>query len=311
MIVVGAGLAGLACARDLIASGLDVVVLEARHRPGGRVEQQALPDGRIVQLGGEVVGPSHTAYLSLVAELGLNLEPAFPDRPGSDTWAMADGVHLGHGLDVPWFTAADRISYATCEQAFGELIATIDPGDPWSHPNAAALDACSVGDFLRANGATPNVVRMRDVSMLALAAESVERTSLLSDLRKEAAVGSRTFYSYDTWECLKVTEGSATVAWRLAEQVGSARIRYASPVSEVQITPSASTVVLNTGETLTATTVVCAIPAGPLRNVRITGVSAARLGSLHAPSHPPTLEAPRRLALPSEGLLMPQLPQRE
>ena len=56
VVVVGAGLAGLAAARDLAAAGCDVVVLEARDRPGGRVEQAEIADGRTVQLGGELVG---------------------------------------------------------------------------------------------------------------------------------------------------------------------------------------------------------------------------------------------------------------
>lgn len=37
VIVIGAGLAGLACARDLVAAGKKVVILEARRRLGGRV----------------------------------------------------------------------------------------------------------------------------------------------------------------------------------------------------------------------------------------------------------------------------------
>jgi monoamine oxidase len=74
--VVGAGLAGLAAARDLMRGGADVVVLEARRRPGGRVEQEVLPDGRPVQYGGEVVADWMSAYVGLVAELGLTLEPS-------------------------------------------------------------------------------------------------------------------------------------------------------------------------------------------------------------------------------------------
>ena len=44
IVVLGAGLAGLACARDLAAGGADVLVLEARDRVGGRVEQVAVDD---------------------------------------------------------------------------------------------------------------------------------------------------------------------------------------------------------------------------------------------------------------------------
>ena len=43
-------------------------MLEARDRVGGRVTQTRLPDGRLVQLGGEVGGPGHTAYAQLVDE---------------------------------------------------------------------------------------------------------------------------------------------------------------------------------------------------------------------------------------------------
>ena len=39
VIVLGAGLAGLSAAPDLALAGSDVLVLEARDRAGGRVEQ--------------------------------------------------------------------------------------------------------------------------------------------------------------------------------------------------------------------------------------------------------------------------------
>ena len=94
VIVAGAGLAGLSAARDLMNQGTDVIVLEARNRPGGRVEQTTLADGRIVQLGGEVIGPFHHAYVQLVEELGLTIVPSFPQLPGEDTWVLADGRHV-------------------------------------------------------------------------------------------------------------------------------------------------------------------------------------------------------------------------
>jgi monoamine oxidase len=282
VVVLGAGLAGLAAARDLQRGGADVVVLEARDRVGGRVVQTELPDGRLVQLGGEVVGPHHTAYAELVAELGLTLEPAFTAVAGEDTWALADGVVVG-GREV-WLDAGDRSSYEHVEARFRDLARAVDPQDPWRHPDAERLDRLSVGEWLRAEGATPQVVRARELAMLALGAESVERTSLLADLRKEAAAGANGFYDYDVWECLRVAEGSATVALRMAAGLGG-RVRLGSPVARVRVAANGCRVTLETGEAVDAAAVLSTLPAGPLRRLQIDGVSEARLRSLHRQRH--------------------------
>jgi monoamine oxidase len=282
VVVIGAGLAGLSAARDSARGGADVVVLEARNRAGGRVEQTTLPDGRIVQLGGEVVGPFHEAYTGLAGELGLTLVPAFPSMPGVDTAVLTTGRVDGDGF--PWLSDADRASYDKAEAAFRGLAATVDPDDPWSHPEAERLDRISVGAWLREVGATPDAVRARDLAMLALAAESVERTSLLSDLRKEAAAGAHGFYDYDVWECMRVAEGSATVALRMAEELGH-RVRYATPVTRVRVARTGCLVATATGETFECAAVVCAVPVGPLRRIAIDGVSAERLASLDRQRH--------------------------
>ena len=279
VVVLGAGLAGLTAARRLAHAGTDVVVLEARGRPGGRVEQTELGDGRLVQLGGEVVAPFHTAYTRLVDELDLTIVPAFPSLPGEETFVLADRDRLvGEGF--PFFDDRDRQSYEHVEGEFRKLAQGVDPDDPWSHPRARELDGVSVSTWLRAQGATYDVVRARELVSNALAAESNERTSLLSDLRKEAAAGAHGFYDYDVWECQRVAEGSATVATRVATELGH-RVRYATPVTEVRVDSRACTVLTATGERFESEAVVCALPVGPLRHVRVEGVSPERLSSLH------------------------------
>jgi monoamine oxidase len=266
VIVAGAGLAGLSAARDLMNQGTDVIVLEARNRPGGRVEQTTLADGRIVQLGGEVIGPFHRAYVQLVEELGLTIVPSFPQLPGEDTWVLADG------------------RYAALNEEFAKLAASVDPDDPWSHPEAERLDRLSVADWLRERGGTRNVVRARDLAMLALSAESIERTSLLAELRKEAAAGGNGFYNYEVWECSRAAEGSATVALRMADELAH-RVRYATPVRRIRVSPTGCTVTTETGELFESEAVVCAVPVGPLRNIRVEGVSDERMRSLDRQRH--------------------------
>ncbi|MBL1108447.1 FAD-dependent oxidoreductase [Streptomyces sp. 5-8] len=280
VIVLGAGLAGLAAARDLAAAGTDVLVLEARDRVGGRVEQTRTPDGRTVQLGGEVVGRGHTAYLRLADELGLKLVPSYVDEPGGMTRATPEGCSAGE--PPHWFGPGDAAVHERLGAEFTALAATVDPDDPWSHPEAAALDRLSVAGWLRSRHATPAVVRLWDIGQLALAGGSYERISLLAALRKNAAVpgaGSGD-YDYEDWEGLRLADGSATLADVLARGLDG-RVRLGSPVTAVDIRPGRCSVRLVTGEVLTAAAVVSALPVGPLRSVSVTGVGEARLASLH------------------------------
>ena len=69
--IIGGGLAGLSAALDLVKRGLDVVVLEARERVGGRIENGILDDGQYVELGGQWIGAGHDAVQELVERYGL------------------------------------------------------------------------------------------------------------------------------------------------------------------------------------------------------------------------------------------------
>jgi monoamine oxidase len=72
-VVVGAGFAGLAAADALVEAGVEVTVLEARDRVGGRVHSRELGNGAVVELGAEFVLPGYDVLRATAARLGLEL----------------------------------------------------------------------------------------------------------------------------------------------------------------------------------------------------------------------------------------------
>jgi len=282
VVVLGAGLAGLSAARDLDRAGADVLVLEARNRVGGRVEQVSV-DGRPVQLGGELVGEAHTAYLGLVEELGLTLTSTYTSVEGATTYDLVDGV-LRSEDGFPFATAAERAEHERVERLFGELATTVDPDDPWSHRDAARLDDQSVASWLRSVDALPSTTRAVEAGALALAAGSSERTSLLAELRKAAAVSDTGFYTYSLWESLQVAEGSAEVALRMGAEL-EGQVQLGAEVASVAVAPRGCRVTLASGQEIRAEAVVCALPVSVLHGVRIEGVAPERLASLRAQRH--------------------------
>ena len=283
VVVLGAGLAGLSAARDLARAGADVVLLEARDRIGGRVEAVTLPDGRTVQMGGEVVGAAHHAYLELVAELGLTIEPSYVAEPGEMSWGLDEGAFVGDAL--PWMTEAERADLERVEALFAQLAVGVDPADPWSHPDAERLDRLSLGAWLREHGALPAVIRRHTLTCLSLSCDGPERTSVLSELRKHATLAGNGFYDLSAWEGLRCAEGSAQVALSMAAELGD-RVRLGAVVARVAVDGAHEVSVgLLHGEEVHAEALVCALPAGPLRAVEITGLSDERLASLLAQRH--------------------------
>jgi monoamine oxidase len=74
VLVIGAGVAGLAAARRLTGAGRRVAVLEARDRIGGRVHT-IRPGGAAVELGAEFIHGDSNALWPLIRQAGLETLP--------------------------------------------------------------------------------------------------------------------------------------------------------------------------------------------------------------------------------------------
>ena len=88
VVVVGAGLAGLTAAADLVVDGADVVVLEARERVGGLMLGVEVAPGEWVDGGVAYLGDLHTDLVDLLR--GLGLKPAPTRLYGDSRFMLGD-----------------------------------------------------------------------------------------------------------------------------------------------------------------------------------------------------------------------------
>lgn len=269
VIVVGAGIAGLSAARALHASGLDVVVLEARDRVGGRVWNTEVL-GQPQELGGQWVAPYQTAMHELLAELGLELFHAY--REGDRVYVDASGAaHRYEGHDAPLGAAAER-SYEAAAAKLDALAAEIDPEAPWDHPRAAELDAITFEAWLQAEVEDDLA---RDLLRAYLSGGYMTKPShtfsLLGGLWTIAGAGGvENLFEPDLCLHSRVVGGTQLIAIRMAEALGD-RVRVGAPVRSIRWSEASVSVAIEGGR-VDARHAVIAIPPNLTGGIRFDPV---------------------------------------
>src|SRR5919202_6749181 len=154
VIVIGAGAAGIAAARRLVANRLSVKVLEARSRIGGRA-WTAQVSGLPLDLGGGWLHSADENEWSVIAEeLGFTIDPTPP--PWSRR-ALEAGFALAEQSDyaAAWADFYGRLAEAVEEKTDRAAADFLEPGCRWnallhavsSYVNGVELDRLSVADY--------------------------------------------------------------------------------------------------------------------------------------------------------------------
>ncbi len=121
VVVVGAGISGLTAARELHRRGIDVVVLEAADRLGGRTMSETTALGSTVDLGGQWIGHDHHRLMALADELGLT-------RYRMHTGPMPGLIHRSRRLSV----ASPAVLMSVAALAGMEVLSRIGVPRRWS-----------------------------------------------------------------------------------------------------------------------------------------------------------------------------------
>ncbi|MCM6778268.1 FAD-dependent oxidoreductase [Nocardia sp. CDC159] len=288
VIVVGAGLAGLATAYELRRQGVDVIVLEASDRPGGRTWTFRYPfaDDLHAEAGAMTV-TDHCHYtMRYLREMGVDTEPS--DLVDTDFAYYRNGIRirpdrigdhaetLGLHPDERDRTVADLIAgYVTKpnEELGPELAEPF-----WTPaPRLLALDRISVRRILEQRGASAAAIDLMEPMFLEMRGGELESASAMAWARYES--GPRSFSTADGgWH--KIAGGTDRLARALADRIKD-RIHYRSPVVRIAQTADEAQVTYldrNRLRTLGVDRVVVTAPFSSLRRVNLSqaGLPAAK-----------------------------------
>jgi monoamine oxidase len=256
--IVGAGLAGLAAAHDLRAAGATALVVEARDRVGGRVLNEDLGDGLVVEVGGQWIGPTQDRIAALARELGVQTFPTHTAGLNVIEWRGELRRHRG---SIPRINPAVLVDVLQAQRRLERMAATVPLDRPWLAPKAARWDGQTAATWMRRNVATRAGRELLQLGIESVWATQPEDLSLLHLLFYVHSAGSLDLL-FDTAggaQQDRFVGGSQRVPLALAERLGADALELGAPVRRIEHGPDGVTLHADGGLVVRARRAIVAI----------------------------------------------------
>ncbi len=138
--IIGAGISGLAAARELVAAGHDVEVFEAADRAGGLLEAESI-DGFLIERAASSFVPAEYGAEELCVELGVALEDA--SSKARKRWVYIDGELQEVPSRATQLLSSPLLSW---RGKFRALAEPLQPNNPGADESIAAFCSRRLGD---------------------------------------------------------------------------------------------------------------------------------------------------------------------
>ncbi|WP_432246372.1 flavin monoamine oxidase family protein [Mycolicibacterium sp. ELW1] len=265
VVVIGAGFAGLAAARELVKHGHEVLVLEGRDRVGGRSSTASLA-GVPVDLGGTFVGPTQDAVIGLAEELGCPTEPTYNQGANLIRWRGKVRSYRG---TIPRLGLLQLVDIARIQWQVERLGRNVDISTPWTSPSAKKLDGTTLGGWLHSVGASASSRDLLAVMSRVTWGAEPDQVSMLHAVRYVKAAGGldRMLDVVGGAQQDHFPGGTQQIAEAMAAELGD-RVRLNAIATRIEWSDDAVAVTSSAG-VVEARRVIVAIPPAHRLNIDV------------------------------------------